>query len=129
MKEKTLKVLSCIVFICLLIGSIHVCADVLERKDARRQYREFFESDVNYDVILMGTSHMMTNVFPQELWRMYGISSYNWGYANCTCAESYYLLQDIVKYTEPKLIVLDMYGFLSYENEGNGKYKHDKIEQ
>ncbi|MBQ9519501.1 MAG: hypothetical protein IJR59_06380 [Firmicutes bacterium] len=64
-----------------------------------------------------------------ELWRDHGIASYNWGYSNCTPAENYYLLQDILKYTKPKLIVFDVYGIAEYESYPNGKYRTDRIEQ
>ena len=68
-------------------------------------------------------------MLPMELWDKYGIASYNWGYSNCTPAENYYLIQEILKYTSPKLIVLDVYGVIEYEQYNNGKYRTDRIEQ
>ncbi len=115
-------------FVILLALSIHACGEFLEYKEAKEKYTGFFESETNFDVIFLGTSHTWNTVLPMELWRDYGISSYNWGYSNCTPAESYYIFKDIVKYTDPKLVVIDLFGIMEYQ-DGNGKYRQDRIEQ
>lgn len=130
MKSIRLKrIISCIVFVVLLFGAIAKCADVLEYKEARKKYTPFYKSETNFDVIFLGTSHMWNHVLPMELWEKYGIASYNWGYSNCTPAENYYLIRDILKYTSPKVIVIDVYGLTEYDVYGNGKYRTDRIEQ
>ena len=116
MKSVKLKrIISCILFATLLLGAIVKCADLLEYKEARKKYTPFYESETNFDVIFLGTSHMWNHVLPMELWKDYGISSYNWGYSNCTPAENYYLIQDILKYTSPKVVVMDVYGLTEYD--------------
>lgn len=129
MKKQIKRIFSCVVFSALLILTVGKCADLLEYKEARKKYRPFFESTTNFDVLLLGSSHMYNHILPMELWSRYGISSYNWGYSNCTPAENYYLIQDILTYTKPKVVVMDLYGLVEYENYGNGKYNSDKIEQ
>lgn len=129
MKLRIQRIIACTVFVALLVGAILKCADVLEYKEARTKYTPFYNSSTNFDVIFLGTSHMWNHVLPMEMWKDYGISSYNWGYSNCTPAENYYLIQDIVKYTSPKVVVLDVYGLTEYERYGNGKYRTDRIEQ
>lgn len=129
MKKIIKKITATILFLCLLGLSFYKVDDLLEEKKARQQYTAFYESDTNFDVIFMGTSHTFHSVFTQELWKEYGIPSFNWAYSHCTLAEDYYLLQDIVKYTDPKLVVIDLYGVMEYENQGNKKYKAGKIEQ
>ena len=121
--------LSFIIFVALLCAAIYKCADILEYKEAREKYTSFFESETNFDVIYLGTSHVWNSVFPMEIWEETGISSFNWGYSNCTPAENYYLIQDILKYTSPKVVVMDAMGIAEYEEYGNGKYRDDRIEQ
>ena len=123
------KSIGVILFTILLLLSIGMCSNLLEYKEARKKYTPFFQSKTNFDVIFLGTSHMWNHVLPMELWDKYGIASYNWGYSNCTPAENYYLIQEILKYTSPKLIVLDVYGVIEYEQYNNGKYRTDRIEQ
>lgn len=129
MKSKLKNCISFALFVVLLLGAIIGCANLLEYKEARIKYTPFFESKTNFDVIFMGTSHMYNSILPMELWKEYGIASYNWGYSNCTPAESYYLLREIVKYTSPKVIVLDLYGLVEYNSNKNGKYQDNRIEQ
>ncbi|MBQ8623588.1 MAG: hypothetical protein IJ424_04320 [Oscillospiraceae bacterium] len=128
MKTKIKHFIQGVVFAVLLVISINACGEFLEYKEAKEKYTDFFESETNFDVIFLGTSHTWNSVLPMELWEGYGISSYNWGYSNCTPAESYYIFKDVVKYTEPKVVVLDMFGLMEYQ-EGNGKYRQDRIEQ
>ena len=123
------RLLSSLVFAVLLIGAVVKCADLLEYKEAREKYTPFYESETNFDVIFLGTSHMWNHVLPMEMWKDYGIASYNWGYSNCTPAENYYLIQDILKYTSPKVVVLDTFGLVEYDCWNNGKYRSDCIEQ
>ena len=126
---KIKRIISCFFFVVLLIVSIAKCADILEYKEARKKYTPFYESSTNFDVIFLGTSHMWNHVLPMEMWDEYGIASYNWGYSNCTPAENYYLIQDILRYTSPKVIVIDVYGLIEYDSYENGKYRTDRIEQ
>lgn len=123
------RIISSLAFAVLLLGAITGCARVLEQKEARIEYEPFFKSSTNFDVVMLGTSHMWNHVLPMELWKDYGIASYNWGYSNCTPAENYYLIKDILKYTSPRVVVMDVYGIVEYEELGNGKYQSGKIEQ
>lgn len=129
MTQRIKTIISVVVFIALLIGAIFACSSFLEQKQGFIEYEDFFEAKTNHDVIFLGTSHMYNSILPMELWQEYGIASYNWGYSNCTPAENYYLIQEILKYTAPKLLVLDLYGLIEYESFENGKYHTDRIEQ
>lgn len=132
MQKKIKQIASVVGFAGILLFLLIKVSHVLEDKQSREQYRDFYECDTNIDVIFMGTSHMYNSVYPMQLWEEYGISSYNWGFSNCTLAEDYYLMQEVVKYTNPRLFVVDLYGTSYYENfdgYGNGKYRPDRILQ
>ena len=51
----------------------------LRREDGARKYSAFYEETQPIDVYFLGTSHVMDAVYPMELWRDYGIVSYNFG--------------------------------------------------
>ena len=108
--KRVKRILSTALFLVLLVFAVAKCSELMEYKEAREKYEPFFEAETNFDVILLGTSHMRDHVLPMEMWKRYGISSYNWGYANCTPAESCYILKDVLKYTSPKVVVLDSFG-------------------
>lgn len=126
MTKRIVSCLLCAVFTALAVGA---CAAATEPKHAKVKYGTFYSAKENFDVIFLGTSHMYNSVLPQELWKQQGISSYNWGYSNSTPAENYYIIQDVVKRTSPKLVVIDIFGLAEYEKYDNGKYRDDTIEQ
>lgn len=132
MKKKLQRLLTAIGFTVALAAAIFACSGFLEYKEAKEKYTDFYEAETNFDVIFMGTSHTYGTVYPVELWKEYGITSYNWGYNHCAVAENYHLMLEVVKRTKPKLFVVDLYGLLEYDNwegTGNGKYRTDKVEE
>ena len=86
MTRRLRNIISFVSFVILLALAIAACAHVLEYKEGKQKYKPFFESETNFDVILLGTSHMWNQVSPMELWKEYGITSYNWGYSNSSPA-------------------------------------------
>ena len=40
-------------------------------------YYDFYQQEQDFDVLFLGTSHVLNAVYPMELWRDYGIVSYN----------------------------------------------------
>ena len=101
MRKRTIikRSVSTVVFLCILAGVLCGVMNLMEKKTAREKYRAFYDSGTNFDVIFMGTSHAYNTILPQEIWSSNGISSYNWAYSNCTPAEDYYILQDVIRNT------------------------------
>ncbi|MBQ6545415.1 MAG: hypothetical protein IJL72_06700 [Lachnospiraceae bacterium] len=125
MKKTLRRAGGILLFVLLLALSVRAAARFLDKTDVDEKYKQFFASDTNFDVIVMGTSHAYNTILPQELWRGYGIASYNWGQGNCTLPEDYYILQLLSRYTDPKLVVIDLFGFVEFSEVGNGKYRPD----
>ncbi|MCR4905526.1 MAG: hypothetical protein K6A33_05545 [Clostridiales bacterium] len=125
MKKTLRRAGGILLFALLLVLSVNAAARFLDKTDVDEKYKQFFASDTNFDVIIMGTSHAYNTILPQELWRGYGIASYNWGQNNCSLPEDYYILQLLSRYTAPKLVVVDLYGFVESAEVGNGKVRPD----
>lgn len=129
MWTKVKKILNSIGFLLLLLIALCYVINLLSHKESKIQYQPFYECETDIDVLFLGTSHMYNSVLPQVLWNEYGITSYNWGYSNCTIAENYYILQALLEIKKPQVVVLDLFGLTEYEGIGNGKYRQDRIEQ
>ena len=82
---------------------------VLERKVGKIKNEEFYKSGDDYDVLFFGSSHMVNGVFPVDLLKDQGISSYNLGAHNSYMATSYWLFRSAMDTAEPKLVVVDCY--------------------
>lgn len=121
------RIITTLAFAVLLIVALFGLTRLLEDKISYREKGDFFETGTDYDVVFFGVSHMQNGVLPMEMWREYGISSYNWGYSNSTPAQNYYLLQEVLKKSDPRVVVLDINGIMEYEDRGNGKYDRESL--
>lgn len=68
-----------------------------------------YTSTDDYDVVLMGSSHMNGGVDPNVLWKQYGITSYNYATGGQPIDVTYYLLKEVLKKHHPSVVVVDLY--------------------
>ena len=100
------EVLISLLLIAIILGFLF---KLLQDKQSIRKYREFYEAAEEYDVLFFGSSHMLQTALPLEIWRNYGIRSYNMGNGNENIAVSYQVIKNALDYCTPKIIVLDVY--------------------
>ena len=123
--KRILRVLFTLVLTCVMVG---IAAHMLERKDGDIKYRAFLEEENNYDILFMGTSHVIDAVYPMELWHDSGYTSYNLANHSTTLAASYWMLVNALDHTEPRLVVIDCYGLNENEKITNYSYTHQAFD-
>ncbi len=107
---KKIKILFEIIGIILVVYLvISQLSTLVERKASYIKYAEFYSQEEDFDVLFMGTSHVINAIHPMELWDEYGIVSYNFGGHSNTIPTTYWIMQNALDYTQPKLIVIDCY--------------------
>jgi hypothetical protein len=62
----------------------------------------------DHDVIFLGDCEVYENFSPQVLWDEFGINSYIRGSAQQLVSQSYYLLEDTLKYETPDVVVFSV---------------------
>lgn len=110
---KIKKALCAVLFVILLVSAAQKVFFLVERKDSMEKYQPFYDQKEPFDVLIIGTSHAINGIFPMDLWDDYGIVSYNFGGHDNQPATSYWVLQNALQYTKPKLVVLDVFGAAS----------------
>ena len=75
-----------------------------------------------YDVVLLGSSHMLGGINPNLLWKEYGITSFDYATAGQPFDVTYYLLKEILKKQENPIVVVDLYYLGLTDKYGNGPY-------
>lgn len=103
----TIQLIKVILFlvICTLI---YIRAEqILEERTSSDKYAEFFKEKQDIPVLLMGNSHMTNGIYPMELYKDYGIVSYNFGGHGNTMPTTYWIAENAMDYTSPKLMVVD----------------------
>ena len=103
------NIIGAVLTICLTIGLLAYATRVCERKDATFRFNDFFSEMGDIDVMFYGSSHMINGVFPNYLWRDYGISAYNFGSHADYLPSSYWVMRNTFDYVNPKLVVIDCY--------------------
>lgn len=109
MKKKIQIAVRGIMTIIIFLFVLHYAAGVAERKDSYFKYESFYEQEEDFDVLFMGTSHVLNAVYPMELWNDYGIVSYNFGGHGNYLPTTYWIMKSALEYTTPKLMVIDCF--------------------
>lgn len=111
MKRK--KAAACLFFALFTAGSLWFAGrlltpkymgDIVEGALTAEYYRE----ETPHDVIFIGDCEVYENISPITLWEDYGITSYIRGSAQQLIWQSYYLLEDTLRYEKPKAVVFNV---------------------
>ncbi|MDD7795332.1 hypothetical protein [Clostridium sp. 'White wine YQ'] len=79
-------------------------------------------TDDQYDVVLLGSSHMNGGIDPNILWSKYGISSFNYGTGGQPIDVTYYLLKEVLKKHKNPIVVVDLYYLGATDEFGSEGY-------
>lgn len=69
---------------------------------------EYYDETTDHDVILIGDCEVYENIDPIDLWSEYGITSYIRGNAQQLAWQSYYMLEDTLRYETPKVVIYNV---------------------
>lgn len=107
-KKVFLRVVSGCAFVILLLLMIlrlDSALKLIQEDNLCARYYKFPKD--TFDVTFLGASFVMYGIYPMELYRDYGIASYNLSTGNQTIEASYYLAKESIEKDHPSLIVLD----------------------
>ncbi len=69
---------------------------------------EYYEETTDHDVLMIGDCEVYENFDPMYLWKNFGITSYIRGNAQQLTWQSYYMLEDALKYETPKVVIYNV---------------------
>lgn len=88
---------------------------------------EYYKEEKDFDVIFIGDCEVYENFSPIVLWEEYGINSYIRGSAEQYIWQSYYLLEDTLRYETPKAVVFNIQS-LQFDKSQNEAYNRMTLE-
>ncbi len=88
---------------------------------------EYYREEKDHDVIFIGDCEVYENFSPVKLWQEYGINSYIRGSAEQYIWQSYYLLEDTLRYETPDVVVFNIQS-LQFNESQNEAYNRMSIE-
>lgn len=102
------NIIASLVFLVILVFAINAVTKVLSKKESIAKYGDMMKTR-DFDVLFMGTSHVLDGIFPMELWNDYGIVSYNCGGNANQLPTTYHVMDNVLKDYQPKMVVIDVY--------------------
>lgn len=107
------KVLIVFASFCLLLGTLFFLQRLLMPKYVSAivegsLIEEYYLENANHDVIFIGDCEVYESFSPIILWEQYGITSFIRGSPQQLIWQSYYLLEETLKYETPKVVVFNI---------------------
>ena len=115
-KHKT--IIGIISFIIILLGIIYIIGEKFEAvantneafSDAKQRFDEFYSIEANsLDMVYIGSSHSYCTFDPEIIDQQLNTSSFQLGTPLQHPDSSYYVLQEVLKYQKPKVVVFEIY--------------------
>lgn len=88
---------------------------------------EYYQEEKDFDVIFIGDCEVYENFSPIVLWEEYGINSYIRGSAEQYIWQSYYLLEDTLRYETPDVVIFNIQS-LQFDKAQNEAYNRMTLE-
>lgn len=88
---------------------------------------EYYDEVKDHDVIFVGDCEVYENFSPIVLWQEYGINSYIRGSAEQYIFQSYYILEDTLRYETPDVVIFNIQS-LQFPYARNEAYNRMSIE-
>ncbi len=132
MKKFLLKIVPTVVAVILVLALMQelvmpkYMSDIIEGA----MIEEYYDSEKNHDVLFLGDCEVYETFSPCRLWEKYGISSYVRGSAQQLIWQSYYLLEDTLRYETPEVVVFNIMSLMHKgpENEAYNRMTLDGME-
>lgn len=103
--------LKCLVFVVIIGSVLTLLSPIFVYKTGHMGKLQdgLYLANDQYDVVLLGSSHMNGGLDPNVLWNQQGITSFNFATGGQSMDVSYYLLKEVLKKQKNPLVVLDVY--------------------
>jgi len=83
--------------------------------------REYYRSSFDHDIIFIGDCEVYANFSPVTLWEEFGVTSFVRGSPQQLIWQSYYLLQDTLRFETPEIVVFNVLA-MQYNEPQNEAY-------
>lgn len=88
---------------------------------------DYYNSNFDHDVLFVGDCEVYENFSPVRLWEDYGIPSNIRGSAQQLIWQSYYLLEDALRYETPEVVIFNVLS-MKYDEPQNEAYNRMSID-
>ena len=109
MKKRSLLAIVTLLLVAILLGVLQALVIPKYRENPEgAMIGEYYGEAGGHDVIFIGDCEVYESLVPAVLWEEYGISSYIRGSAQQLVWQSYYLLEETLRYEQPQAVVFNV---------------------
>ena len=129
MKKKIIAAICVLLVTALLLSlfSALLMPKYIENPEGRL-VGEYYSQMGENDVLFLGDCEVYESFIPAVLWEEYGISSYVRGSAQQLIWQSYYLLEEMLRYETPSAVVFNVYA-IKYGEPQNNAYNRMTLDK
>ncbi|MBQ7359109.1 MAG: SGNH/GDSL hydrolase family protein [Lachnospiraceae bacterium] len=129
---KTKKWIRIVLTTIFVVGTLYLLQCLLVPKYASSVVEgnliaEYYQEEMDHDVLFIGDCEVYENFVPAHLWEEYGINSFIRGSAQQLIWQSYYLLEDALRYETPDVVIFNVLA-LQYNEPQKEAYNRMSIE-
>lgn len=129
MRKNVKWFLSSVAFACIVALLVIVLGGVFMNKSGTEGVISIYDEDAKYDVVFVGTSHVVSAMFPMEIWESHGITSCNYAQTGQGFGVTYHYACEAIETAKPKLVVCDLYYiYQSTRTAGGTSFKHQSLD-
>ncbi len=126
------KILKILIVLVIAVGGLYLAERLLMPKYTRgivegSLIEEYYKETTDHDVVFIGDCEVYENISPITLWEDYGITSYIRGSSQQLVWQSYYLLEETLKYEKPDVVVFNVLA-LKYNDPQKEAYNRMSID-
>lgn len=132
MNTKSKKIIAIIICVAIALSGFFLIQRLLMPKYAVDLIEgsfiaEYYDEEKDFDVMFIGDCEVYSNFSPAVLWSEYGINSFIRGSAEQYIWQSYYLLEDVLRYETPKVVIFNIQS-LQFEKSQREAYNRMTLE-
>ena len=112
-------------FIAFMFLAYNLILSIFENKSTEglsNEYRNF--SQDTFDVLFAGSSVVLNDIHPLQLYHEHGIAAYNLGSGEQTLPLTYYIVKETIREQHPDLYVIDVYTCFNESFTSNDERTH-----
>ena len=119
--RKIFKILLCVLIAAAFLGLVQrlLMPKYIEENEEGVLAGEYYANYGSNDVLFVGDCEVYSNFSPITLWQEYGITSIIRGTPSQTIWQSYYMIEDTLRYETPKVVVFNVFS-MQYSKQSTG---------
>ncbi|MFT5875750.1 MAG: hypothetical protein ACI8WT_004747 [Clostridium sp.] len=127
-KKAFLKVCSLVIILLLITTALNSIFILKTNHRSKLLAGLYSNTKDQYDVVLLGSSHMNAAIDPNILWNEHGITSYNYATGGQPIDVTYYMLKEVLKKHKNPIVVVDLYYLCLLDQFGNEGYVRNAMD-